>query len=224
MLAIPMGVYSLDDLKELGKHKGWCPYFLTRHLINSANIIVYNYQYMLDPKVAGLVSRELESECIVVFDEAHNIDNVCIEALSVTLDKKALEASSRSVNRLQTKVTEMKATDAARLNEEYQQLVRGLANQGVSSSLPGNNNGTSGGGSRLMADTAGFLANPALPADILQEAIPGNIRRAEHFVTFLKKIVDHLKKKLKGNNVEIETPLKFLRDMNTQTALERKPL
>lgn len=28
-----------------------------------------------------MVSREMERECIVVFDEAHNIDNVCIEAL-----------------------------------------------------------------------------------------------------------------------------------------------
>ena len=28
-----------------------------------------------------MVSRELEKECIVVFDEAHNIDNVCIEVI-----------------------------------------------------------------------------------------------------------------------------------------------
>ena len=26
-----------------------------------------------------MVSRELDKECIIVFDEAHNIDNVCIE-------------------------------------------------------------------------------------------------------------------------------------------------
>ena len=26
-----------------------------------------------------MVSRELEKECVVGFDEAHNIDNVCIE-------------------------------------------------------------------------------------------------------------------------------------------------
>jgi DNA excision repair protein ERCC-2 len=70
---IPQGVYSLDDLKELGTAKGWCPYFLTRHLIHHASILVYNYQYMLDPKVANLVSRDLEAESIVVFDEAHNI-------------------------------------------------------------------------------------------------------------------------------------------------------
>ena len=31
---------------------------------------------MLDPKVAALVSRELDANAIVVFDEAHNIDNV----------------------------------------------------------------------------------------------------------------------------------------------------
>lgn len=26
-----------------------------------------------------MVSRELDKECVIVFDEAHNIDNVCIE-------------------------------------------------------------------------------------------------------------------------------------------------
>lgn len=33
------------------------------------------------PQVSQMVSRELEKECIVVFDEAHNIDNVCIEVI-----------------------------------------------------------------------------------------------------------------------------------------------
>lgn len=73
---IPAGIYSLDDIKALGRKRGWCPYFLTRHVINFANVIVYNYQYLLDPKIASMVSAELEQESIVVFDEAHNIDNV----------------------------------------------------------------------------------------------------------------------------------------------------
>ena len=72
---VPSGVYSLDDMKDLGRKYGWCPYFMARELLNRANIVVYNYQYMLDPKVANLVSKELETESIVVFDEAHNIDN-----------------------------------------------------------------------------------------------------------------------------------------------------
>ena len=32
-----------------------------------------------------------------------------------------------------------------------------------------------------------------LPEDLLNEAIPGNIRKAEHFVAFLKRFVEYLK-------------------------------
>ena len=46
-----------------------------------------------------MVSAELESSSVVVFDEAHNIDNVCIEALSVALDANGLEQSSASVRK-----------------------------------------------------------------------------------------------------------------------------
>src|SRR3569833_2127860 len=34
---------------------------------------------------------------------------------------------------------------------------------------------------------------PALPEDLLKEAVPGNIRRAEHFVAFLKRFIEYLK-------------------------------
>lgn len=70
---LPAGVYSLDDLKAFGTQHGWCPYFLARHMITVANVIVYSYHYLLDPKIAELVSRELSRDSVVVFDEAHNI-------------------------------------------------------------------------------------------------------------------------------------------------------
>ena len=34
-----------------------------------------------------------------------------------------------------------------------------------------------------------------LPDDLLKEAVPGNIRKAEHFVAFLKRFVEYLKVK-----------------------------
>lgn len=57
-LNIPKGVYSLEDLKEYGRRNVVCPYFLTRYLINHADVIVYNYQYMLDPKVRIVCKQE----------------------------------------------------------------------------------------------------------------------------------------------------------------------
>ena len=44
-----------------------------------AHVIVYSYYYLLDPKIAELVSKELSRQSVVVFDEAHNIGQfVCV--------------------------------------------------------------------------------------------------------------------------------------------------
>lgn len=97
---LPPGVYTLQDLKVFGKMKGWCPYFLARHMVQFANVVVYSYQYLLDPKVASIISKEMQRESVVVFDEAHNIDNVCIEALSVSVRRQTLEGATRNLSRM----------------------------------------------------------------------------------------------------------------------------
>lgn len=43
---------------------------------------MYSYHYLLDPKIADLVSKELAKKSVVVFDEAHNIG----EELEMTLN------------------------------------------------------------------------------------------------------------------------------------------
>lgn len=68
-----------------------------------------------------------------------------------------------------------------------------------------------------------------LSPDVLNEAVPGNIRRAEHFVAFMKKIVEHLKARLRSvagpnGGVQSETPLAFLHRLTNGTSLEAKPL
>jgi DNA excision repair protein ERCC-2 len=178
-----------------------------RHMISYGNVIVYNYQYMLDPKVSSLVSRELERECIVVFDEAHNIDNVCIEALSVNLRQQTLDNATRSINRLKGKIEEAKQTDARRLADEYNRLVRGLAQQGA-----------------IPSSGQEWLSNPALPQDILQEAVPGNIRRAEHFMAFLRRFVEHLKERLNVGQFESENPTSFLDKLKASSQIDGKSL
>lgn len=46
--------------------------FISSQILH-ANIVVYSYHYLLDPKIADLVSKELAKSSVVVFDEAHNI-------------------------------------------------------------------------------------------------------------------------------------------------------
>lgn len=30
---LPAGIYNLDDLKDFGRRKGWCPYYLARYSV-----------------------------------------------------------------------------------------------------------------------------------------------------------------------------------------------
>ncbi|KAL5122918.1 General transcription and DNA repair factor IIH helicase subunit XPD [Glycine soja] len=203
---LPPGVYTLQDLRAYGKEKGWCPYYLARHMVQFANVVVYSYQYLLDPKVAGIISKEMQKESVVVFDEAHNIDNVCIEALSVSVRRQTIEGARRNLSRMRQEIDKFKATDAGRLRAEYNRLVEGLALRG---DLPA---------------TDAWLANPALPDDILKEAVPGNIRRAEHFIHVLRRLVQYLEGRLDTENVEKESPVSFVVSILNHAGIDQKSL
>lgn len=90
------------------------------------NVIIYSYHYLLDPKIAERVSKDFSKDCIVVFDEAHNIDNVCIESLSTDITEDSLRKATKGANNLDRKIAEMKSTDAKKLQDEYSKLVEGL--------------------------------------------------------------------------------------------------
>ncbi|XP_066155132.1 general transcription and DNA repair factor IIH helicase subunit XPD [Euwallacea fornicatus] len=203
---LPYGVYGLDEIKQYGRDRNWCPYFLSRFAIMHANIVVYSYHYLLDPKIADVVSKELARESVIIFDEAHNIDNVCIDSMSVKIHRRTIERATANIGTLEKHVSEMRDEDHRRLQEEYQRLVDGLRDASVA------------------RDTDLILANPVLPDEILQEVVPGNIRNAEHFISFLKRFVEYLKTRLRVQHVVQESPVGFLKDVQQKVCIERKPL
>ncbi|CAK1366707.1 DNA repair helicase rad15 [Cercospora beticola] len=203
---IPPGVWTLDGMLRYGEQQKQCPYFTARRMMPFCNVIIYSYHYLLDPKIAERVSRELSKDCIVVFDEAHNIDNVCIESLSIDLTEDSIRKAARGAENLDRKIKEMKDTDAEKLQNEYAKLVEGLREADTA------------------RDEGAFMSNPALPDDLLKEAVPGNIRRAEHFTAFLKRFIEYLKTRMRALHVISETPPSFLQHLKELTFIEKKPL
>ncbi|KAJ5204682.1 uncharacterized protein N7498_005561 [Penicillium cinerascens] len=203
---VPPGVFTLDGLLRYGEDHKQCPYFSARRMMPWCNIIIYSYHYLLDPKIAERVSRELSKDCIVVFDEAHNIDNVCIESLSIDISEDSLRKATRGATNLERKIEEMKSTDAEKLQNEYSKLVEGLQQ------------------AEQAREEDQFISNPVLPDDLLKEAVPGNIRRAEHFISFLKRFIEYLKTRMKVTHTISETPPSFLTHLKDLTYIERKPL
>ncbi|GAA6026495.1 hypothetical protein JCM8202_002913 [Rhodotorula sphaerocarpa] len=203
---LPPGVHTLEDVKAYGQEHGICPYFAIRRMFMHASVIIYSFHYLLDPKVAEQVSKHMSKDSIVVFDEAHNIDNVCIESLSIDLTRPMLDTAARNVETLTEKIAEIKEKDASKLEDEYRRLVEGLQQ------------------SEEHVEDEDFMANPVLPQDLLQEAVPGNIRRAEHFTAFLARFVEYLKTRMRVLHVVAETPLSFLQHLRDITFIEKKPL
>ncbi|KAJ5901839.1 TFIIH complex helicase Rad3 [Penicillium taxi] len=203
---VPPGVFTLDGLLKYGEEHKQCPYFSARRMMPWCNVIIYSYHYLLDPKIADRVSKELSKDCIVVFDEAHNIDNVCIESLSLDISEDSLRKATRGAINLERKIEEMKTTDANKLQNEYSKLVEGLQQ------------------AEQAREEDQFISNPVLPDDLLKEAVPGNIRRAEHFMSFLKRFIEYLKTRMKVTHTISETPPSFLTHLKDLTFIERKPL
>lgn len=97
------GIYSLDDLRSFGRQHNLCPYFLAKHMIREANVIVCNYPYVIDSRVSSVIydKNKLGKNAIVVFDEAHNIDNICVDSMSFKLNKGVLEAATGNLQQLE---------------------------------------------------------------------------------------------------------------------------
>ncbi|KAI0565199.1 DNA helicase [Gracilaria domingensis] len=210
------GVYNLVDLRVYGSRRRWCPYFLARHSIMIANILVYSYHYLLDPKVAGVVSSELPPESIIVFDEAHNIDNVCIEALSVDLEEPTIRRALRNITQLNSAIYRAKESAVERLKGEYHRLASGLPLAELNAEAIRPEEG------HVFAGGEEIPAAPVLPGDVLREAVPDSIRKAEEFVEFLDRLTSFLEKRADREIVTQEQPIPFLRQVAIACGVEDK--
>jgi DNA excision repair protein ERCC-2 len=199
-LNVPPGVYTLEDMQELGKRLNWCPYFMARHCIELSDIVVYNFQYLLDPRVSKLVSASLTRDCIVVMDESHNVDDVCIESLSVNFSRASIDTCLDRLGSLSRRVEKVKRSNVAALTKEYEALVAGLQGDPVEMSS-------------------------VLTEEVKAQAVPGAIRNAQHFIQLLTQLVVYIKQRMEDSTqVSVETTSQLMFAMETKLAIDSRSL
>ncbi len=85
------------EILDYAETLGLCPYDLTRQVAYKSNVIVASYLYMLSPSIRDnfMTYLDLEySDLVVVFDEAHNLPDQAISALS---DRISIHTVNRAV-------------------------------------------------------------------------------------------------------------------------------
>ncbi|XP_028407284.1 regulator of telomere elongation helicase 1-like [Dendronephthya gigantea] len=77
-------ILDIEDLVGLGKKESRCPYFMSRKQRKNADIVFMPYNYLIDAK--SRQSNDIDiSKSIIIFDEAHNIEQICEAAMSFDL-------------------------------------------------------------------------------------------------------------------------------------------
>lgn len=79
--------YDIENLIDVCREEVKCPYFVTRNLAKRAEFILAPYNYILDGRIRGTMKIELANS-VVIFDEGHNIEGICRDAASLSLDYK----------------------------------------------------------------------------------------------------------------------------------------
>ncbi|MFX0023555.1 MAG: DEAD/DEAH box helicase family protein, partial [Candidatus Hermodarchaeota archaeon] len=84
-----------QELIEYCEEKEYCPYYFCKYIMNKAQIIVCNFQWMFNPsirfQILNLLGTSLE-DCIVVIDECHNVVDMATKVKSHRLTLSFLKS------------------------------------------------------------------------------------------------------------------------------------
>ena len=100
-------VLDIEDLVKIGKQHRCCPYFLSKHLMQTSDIIFMPYNYILDPQLRKANQVELENS-VIILDEGHNVEKLCEESASIQICSSDIILASDDVNHIIQQLTDDK--------------------------------------------------------------------------------------------------------------------
>lgn len=197
--SIPYGVYDFSGIRELGRKLGICPYFFVRNYITLFDCVIYPYNYLIEPSIYSIISKKLPKDSFVIFDEAHNIDSHCIEALSLDITRNTLEVASRILSVITNKAKSKKEDVQRKLRREYEMMFKKIE----------------------------FIGENTIPHSFNTgniEIAPGNLRNTNHFISVIKRLIEFLKTKLKTTHLTVESIRSFNQSIKDLTFIDKKTL
>ena len=172
-------VLSIRTLLRQGKTRKICPYFLARKAAEYSTVIVAPYQYIFNEHIRRMVKLELRNR-VLVFDEAHNADQIGQDVLSNILSERTLDSAKR----------ELEAVGAT--TEFIDRLTEYLGKK-VSENI------TTESGIKLHADLKQLLSMKKLStfaaefSDLVEEIRRNKMENGDYPVCFLNGVLNFLK-------------------------------
>ena len=90
-------IMDIEDLHKPGAKHSFCPYYMSRELYQSADIIFLPYNYLLEDSIRKSLDIDF-SGSVVIFDEAHNVQKLCEEASSFSISAQDLALALKDID------------------------------------------------------------------------------------------------------------------------------
>lgn len=91
---------DIEDFVEEGEDNAFCPYFGAMASIPECEVIFAPYNYIIDPSIWKSMKLDGVGECVVIVDEAHNIEDVCRDSASFEITDEQLAGVQRELSSL----------------------------------------------------------------------------------------------------------------------------
>ena len=213
-LSFPSKTMDIEDLLLFGKNNSVCPYFSSRALISDSDFILCNYPYLIDYRANEELFKYIDEKSVILIDEAHNIDDVCMDSLSLRLDKNIIDRSMDNLSTIQKQYNLKKEENLEKFESEYRALV---------DSARTINQGKEGEGhrtERILSYLDGFGKDKLRQLDIM----PGSLRKVNHFFSFIRRLVNFFLIQLKNKNVLLMDSDQLIQSIKSQTYIDEHAL
>ncbi|KRX00086.1 P-loop containing nucleoside triphosphate hydrolase [Pseudocohnilembus persalinus] len=141
---------DIEDLREFGQSQNICPYYMQKNMTNKGKIILLTYNYLTDPSILKITKNLLQkkdnnnTQPIIIFDEAHNLEKSATEQWSLDLKAKKVKKCIKAIKDMQeyySKLEEQKdrpyLKELIKEGEKYYKFALKYMEENV---LGGNNN------------------------------------------------------------------------------------
>jgi len=89
-------VRDIEDLRDLGKKVGICPYYASRAVVNPSEIVTLPYPLLLQKSAREALGLSVKDH-VVIIDEAHNLINAIEGIHSVSVSLEVLQRARRQL-------------------------------------------------------------------------------------------------------------------------------
>jgi DNA excision repair protein ERCC-2 len=96
------GCFTAEYLHQFSREAAVCPYYLGKRLMPLCEVVTLTYMYLVSPFIRSVLFRNLDrdiQDCIIVFDECHNLPQVAMNAMSIHISDRGVDRAIKEYHR-----------------------------------------------------------------------------------------------------------------------------